>query len=745
VTQQRQMRALVIDFGGGTCDVCIIETTREGEISGGGRNKRPLAGKSLPVGGLMFNRAIAESLIRRIAGAFETAVKTGLREYKDWYAGRRSLDSLDSRYKIFIDNFHNLVHRVERLKLALSRAVTDWSLTANQHFAATITIPQDPFERGGKNIPVTMSIAQLRDIFVETIYTPHLRQFFADRLKVGREMLEGAPLTVLLLSGGSANLKWLQELLRRDFAEYLYDVPVVQIRDYQQVVAHGLAVDCAREFAIGTSDFRGVTYNPLFLLLDADESGCEPRPLIARTPNLPDVRQRPGLLIPTASVMVSFIDQPMRWRVKLNRAPRRKLDYFFLQGSMDPSDTKSLQNVEQTTLFTPAGCSFDNALQVELTIRTDGTAIPKFIYRAEGGGAPEIAKEGRKFVIDITDAAGGGGEAYLGLDFGTSNTTISYIDRAWLEEIDSRSNDPNWKEIGELVDLLPSPLALPLARYIGDFSHLSPVPPGLSFIEAGLCLTAYVSYMELCCIERRATTRIFKGFPHRSASYLWHMLKSVHDQLGTRAVLSQPFQRLCAQSNRELFDRITRRWADVRHEKAHVEERDLLSAVQLLANVSHIVFSNYAFGFFEGVQKERFSSRHAGRFRIAHGKPPYTSFATYVGPHPFSDAEALVVNMERGEGLSLTPLVFWYHCQSHRDHENGHCFLFDKMKDEGREVAISYKAAGFPCHLEITGAQEEMAPLVESLRTFTSQDSQLRPLGGMKFTDREDAASQALS
>jgi hypothetical protein len=105
-----------------------------------------------------------------------------------------------------------------------------------------------------------MSVAQLRDIFVETIYTPHLRQFFADRLKVGREMLEGAPLTVILLSGGSANLKWLQELLRRDFAEYLYDVPVVQIRDYQQVVAHGLAVDCAREFAIGTNDFIALPY-----------------------------------------------------------------------------------------------------------------------------------------------------------------------------------------------------------------------------------------------------------------------------------------------------------------------------------------------------------------------------------------------------------------------------------------------------------------------------------------------------
>jgi hypothetical protein len=133
-----------------------------------------------------------------------------------------------------------------------------------------------------------------------------------------------------------------------------------------------------------------------------------------------------------------------------------------------------------------AGCSFDNALQVELTIRADGTVNPKFIYRAEGGGAREIAKGGRKFFIDITDAAGGGGEAYLGLDFRTSNTTISYIDRAWLEEIESRSRDPHWKEIGELVELLPSPLALPLARYIGDFSHYNPVPPGFSFIEAGL-------------------------------------------------------------------------------------------------------------------------------------------------------------------------------------------------------------------------------------------------------------------
>ncbi len=107
---------------------------------------------------------------------------------------------------------------------------------------------------------------------------PYLKPFFAERLKAGTDVLAGAPITVILLSGGSANIGWLREFLRLDFGAYLGGAPFVQIPDYQQVVAQGLAVECAREFATGESDFKGVTYNPLFLLLEADESGCEPRP-----------------------------------------------------------------------------------------------------------------------------------------------------------------------------------------------------------------------------------------------------------------------------------------------------------------------------------------------------------------------------------------------------------------------------------------------------------------------------------
>lgn len=40
--QQSKQNALVIDFGGGTFDVCVIETTKEGDVRKGGKSSKPL-------------------------------------------------------------------------------------------------------------------------------------------------------------------------------------------------------------------------------------------------------------------------------------------------------------------------------------------------------------------------------------------------------------------------------------------------------------------------------------------------------------------------------------------------------------------------------------------------------------------------------------------------------------------------------------------------------------------------------
>ena len=105
VAQKGQMNVLVIDFGGGTCDVCVIETTKDGDISGGGRNKRPLAGKSLPIGGFAINRALAELLLRKVPSGKRASTKDGPSGIPR-LAGREEINrntrrSLSNLYRIF--------------------------------------------------------------------------------------------------------------------------------------------------------------------------------------------------------------------------------------------------------------------------------------------------------------------------------------------------------------------------------------------------------------------------------------------------------------------------------------------------------------------------------------------------------------------------------------------------------------------------------------------------------------------
>jgi hypothetical protein len=57
------------------------------------------------------------------------------------------------------------------------------------------------------------------------------------------------PITVVLLSGGSSNIRWLKPLLERDVASALSEAEVLELSEnFQEIVAKGLAVECARRF-----------------------------------------------------------------------------------------------------------------------------------------------------------------------------------------------------------------------------------------------------------------------------------------------------------------------------------------------------------------------------------------------------------------------------------------------------------------------------------------------------------------
>ena len=51
MAQSAKHQALILDFGGGTFDLSVIETTKQGDISESGRNSKPYGASSDQVGG----------------------------------------------------------------------------------------------------------------------------------------------------------------------------------------------------------------------------------------------------------------------------------------------------------------------------------------------------------------------------------------------------------------------------------------------------------------------------------------------------------------------------------------------------------------------------------------------------------------------------------------------------------------------------------------------------------------------
>jgi hypothetical protein len=325
---------LIMDFGGGTFDVCIIETTKEGEISQSRRNAKPLAASSSPVGGFFVNRMIAEYLIKKHFGVTKeakTKIGKALDAYRNWRKNNQDLTILSEESRNFICNFHGLIYKVENVKLGLCKNILDWNLEANLDISYPVVISANPFSSDEKGLTVKLSANELREIFIMRVWEPHLRVNILQTIERGKDELGGSPISVVLLSGGSANIGWLANLIEKELSDRLGGAQILWLSDFQEVVAKGLAVECARRFYNKEGDFSSVTYNRLCLLLDSDETGYEPKAFRPRIPGLPDMRDKPGVLLPSASILLDFLERPMLWRVKLDHPPRRQLDYYFLR------------------------------------------------------------------------------------------------------------------------------------------------------------------------------------------------------------------------------------------------------------------------------------------------------------------------------------------------------------------------------------------------------------------------------
>ena len=683
LSEQHRHVALVLDFGGGTFDVSVIETTKEGDISHGGRTSRPLAAKSIPVGGYFINRKIAEHILFQALPdkkAKTLARKTiqsigsflGLTDYEE--------DALPNEQANFVRNFRKLLREVEAAKINICRSIQRWELNApmGQTVRHMVSVPRQPFDPSGDFVELSLSADDVRTVFIRDVWDQRLRDAIKKAVMRAKEELRNQPISVVLLSGGSTNIGWTRELIERDLAPVVGDASILEISDnYQEVVAKGLAVECARQFYTeGDGDFGAVTYNRLNLVLQSDDGPIRPYRYKPRSKDIPEPEED-GTLLPSAASLRAYENELIGWKARLHSAPKHSLGYYYMKSSFDPDDIENLHNVVDNRVFLKNRIH-GQSIDVELQVRNDGSAFPSFLLN-RGKGQREERIDGQSFYLDMTYA--GDVEAvdsYMGLDFGTATSAASLVYQNDIKAYKDRSRDKSWSDLSDLVEFLPYPAAHPLALYVAQTESRTLETHWKAAIEAMLTFVSYVCYCDIKSTKQDSGICLPANYK-RSAGPLRHILSALLQEANEDCLVANHLLSLFDGSFNEDIIGIVDAVNDIKHERT--PRIDFNYSLGIVGNHIKSVMADCLFGSFETTRKKSFGSGYEGIFRSYTGaNPPFIDLYNYKGPSDFSGAETILVQKSTGLSFSVSPLFYSFSPEQVGFADDCPLYLMDSVK-----------------------------------------------------------------
>lgn len=680
--------ALVLDFGGGTFDGCIIESTNKGDISLSGKHSKPLGADSVAKGGFYINQCLAEYLIKRsIDPRTKADADSCIKNHHRIRSGELQLDSLSPKKQIFIKNFRQLIQKCEHYKIGLVSSVKSWSLNNDAYEKISIELPKDPFV-DEPWIQDDLYAHQLRNIFIEKIWDQHLHRVIKKVFKAAEPELVGKEITTTLISGGSSNIRWLLELLIRDFENELAGAEPIPIsQSFQEVVATGLAIECARRYYEDESEFVGVTYNPIRLKLDPDNKGFEENKIFISVGDKVDMKgAKPADLMPSALALNNFINQPLQWKIRLNSPPKSHLTYVFSKPSEQGED--DVYNVESQVVHTRDNKHFDSSLTVQLTVSEDGTAKPTFIYKqpnAEFGVSGNIV-EGKAFAIDMTAPTSKDSSAanYIGYDFGTSCSAICMITQDQVKTTKLRASKSSWLGLSDALALLPYPVAYPLRKYLDVKNSTQSTSVAREAFEAALAFLAYCTAAE--SLSAKPSTRFLKSFQHRSMGPLKDLLERALEHGGNGlffcAELLKILPKHMEQLNKSISD-----FTQHKHEKLADDAFDSHSHLFLIINLCLEVVRGKKFGYVSETRPTPFKmGTYQGLFKVANDIQPFIETVGFTSTTQLAREIPVLLDPESQTGLSLFPFMFW--SEDAEISSGFECFWFDKPADKTSQCSF---------------------------------------------------------
>ncbi|MGQ0445561.1 MAG: hypothetical protein ACT4O2_10665, partial [Beijerinckiaceae bacterium] len=285
-----------------------------------------------------------------------------------------------------------------------------------------------------------------------------------------------------------------------------------------------------------------------------------------------------------------------------------------------------------------------------------GTAEPTFVY-GHGQQGQNTPVRGRSFALDMTYAANeNGANTYLGFDFGTSTSSVCYVQAEDVRVVAQRSSDRTWLNLNTLVEILPYVAAYPLARFMSATGRDASERWGREAFEAILMLISYMCYQEHCTLNDGESSH-FKEMK-RSAGPLWGLFKKCADATGKSWTFTKE-----ALALREgiLFAEIegtVSKIAMPKHGKLAVG-LDYPRVLEQLGNTLNKVMAGKVLGYFEDIRPMSFrTDRYTGSFRNARGSaPPFIDRYRYEGKQTYPPEFVFAFDGETQRGLSLYPLI----------------------------------------------------------------------------------------
>ncbi len=390
------LTVLIIDFGGGTFNTCVIQTTKRGDLARSGITSKPLGIDSCPVAGTALDRDLLETLRNR-------AKSEGV-IFKD-----DPMERAEEKQTPFLI--------VEDAKISLSERFAAQDTGGEQllDLSETVRLPASTF--AAEELTVALTAHDLREVINHrwrTVWGERLTHVVNEASKILGSEIDR--LHKILVAGGSSQLPFIRDLVAGTFPQLVDKADILVAQSSPAAIAYGIALECReqsrRDPTLRNNSLARCIMSDLYITVSRTrlDSGTPPKVTSGLAAGSRGQVIVGPLLLPTSSLSCEL---------ELPFEPSGTLYYYFTKRPELERAFEQRLNISDYALRVPDGrvrrhCT----LRLHITEREGIT--PEFVFKVKRKGTTAETVRARSFFA--TELTAVEGATFCGVDFGMSNS-----------------------------------------------------------------------------------------------------------------------------------------------------------------------------------------------------------------------------------------------------------------------------------------------------------------------------------